>query len=197
MSFIPRAHRTPLTVAVLSLLNERARHPYEMQATIRERGVGRVVKLRGGSLYDAIARLERLELVRPRETTRAGARPARTVYEITAAGRAEVESLLRELLSEPAREYPRFPAALAHVLNLPADEVASLLRRRSARLATELQEIEGELTGSRGRGLPGVVVIEVEYEQAMRRAEITWLQETVGRIEDGSLEWLGRGGTGG
>ncbi len=188
MSFIPRAHRTPLTLAVLTLLNERARHPYEMQATIRARGVDRVVRMRGGSLYDAIGRLERMGLVRPMATTRAGARPERTVYEITERGRAEVEPLPREPLAEPADEYPWFTAALAHVLNLPAAEVASLLRRRAERLAADSEATARELAG----GLPRVVVIGAEYTQAMRRAELAWLEATAGQIEDGSLPWLVR-----
>ncbi|MGX1763434.1 PadR family transcriptional regulator, partial [Streptomyces lydicus] len=113
-----RARRTPLALAVLSLLNERPMHPYEMQALIRDRHVGRVVRMRGGSVYDAVARLAAHDLIAPTGSSRAGARPERTTFTITAAGRAELDSLLDEYLAEPVNEYPRFAAGLAHILNL-------------------------------------------------------------------------------
>jgi hypothetical protein len=32
-------------------------------------------------------------------------------------------------------------------------------------------------------------VIEEEYGQAMRRAELVWLRHTVAELKDGTLEW--------
>src|SRR2546426_131165 len=54
---------TPLALAVLELLQERAVHPYEMQQTIRERYIDYVIKVRAGSLYHTVERLHRLKLI--------------------------------------------------------------------------------------------------------------------------------------
>lgn len=190
MSSKIRADRSPPTLAVLSLLAERPRHPYEMQALIRERHVGRVVRMRGGSLYDAVRRLQRVGLIAPLETERAGARPERTIYALTDSGRTELDSLLVEMLSEPLNEYPRFVAALAHVLGVGSKERAEeLLRRRAARLRTEMDEIDA-LRADLPADMPRIVMIETDYAQAMRRAELDWLAGTVEALSSGRLGWI-------
>src|SRR4028118_436182 len=98
----------PLALAVMALLFERPMHPYEMVSTMRERGKHESVRLRYSSLYSVVGALEREGLISSRETVRAGRRPERTVYGITEEGREEFLSWLRELLSEPVKEYTQF-----------------------------------------------------------------------------------------
>lgn len=171
------------------LLGERPRHPYEMQALVRERHVGAVVKLRGGSLYDAIRRLEKEGLVEAIDTERAGARPERTVYAITEAGVALADSLVREYIRTPVEEYPVFVAALAHILNLGAEEAADLLRERMDEVQATYDEIAGQLAALPD-DTPRVVVLEAEYAQALREAELTWLRGVIRDIDEGGLPWL-------
>src|SRR3989442_15470756 len=116
--------KTGLALAVLTLLNERPMHPYEMKLLMEERGHEQVIKLKGGSLYDTVDRLEKLGFIESQETSREGRRPERTVYALTDVGRHEVKEWLRELVAVPVNEYPRFTAALAFLLNLrDKDEV--------------------------------------------------------------------------
>lgn len=185
-----RALRSPLTLAVLSLLAEQPRHPYEMQALIRERRITDVVKLRGGSLYDAIKRLEAAGLVRPTATDRAGARPERTVYAITDDGTDELTSLLEEFLGVPVNEYPRFAAALAHVVVLPAKDAVARLRGRVDQLAIEVSAVDAGLRAARKSGVGRAVLLEAEYAQAMRRAEASWVRRTADDIESGAVPWI-------
>ncbi|MFC3960923.1 PadR family transcriptional regulator [Nocardia jiangsuensis] len=185
----PRAARTPLTLAVLSLLAECPRHPYEMQALIRQRHVGDVVRLRGGSLYDAIARLDGIGLIEAVGSDRNGARPERTVYAITAAGRVQLTEQLREYLAEQAEEFPVFPAGLAHALHLPAPEVVALLRRRAAALTARIADVDADLGVATAAAVPRAVLLEAEYAQAVRRAELAWLDGIVTELESGALAW--------
>ena len=83
----------PLALAVLSCLNERPMHPYEISTTLRSRGKEQSIKLNYGSLYSVVESLHKHGLITPRETTREGRRPERTVYEITAAGVDRVRGL--------------------------------------------------------------------------------------------------------
>ncbi|HZR99577.1 MAG TPA: PadR family transcriptional regulator, partial [Chloroflexota bacterium] len=69
----------PLALAVLALLLERSMHPYELAATLRQRGKSASIKLNYGSLYTAVAALQRAGFIEPRGTVRAGRRPERTV----------------------------------------------------------------------------------------------------------------------
>src|SRR5712692_9537844 len=88
----------PLGLAVLSLLFERPMHPYEMAATLRQRAKEASIKLNYGSLYTVIGALERTGFISAREKARAGARPERTVYELTETGAVELHEWMRELL---------------------------------------------------------------------------------------------------
>jgi DNA-binding PadR family transcriptional regulator len=185
-----RALRTPVTMAVLGLLRERPRHPYEMQALLRERHVGAVVKLRGGSLYDAIARLVRGGHVEPVGTDRQGARPERTVYALTAQGRALLDTLVREYVGSVAEEFPVFAAGLAHLPHLDPAEAATLLAARAEELAHWWDATSAAVAAAREAGLPRIVLLETEYALRTRRVEIDWLRGLVGDIETGDLPWI-------
>src|ERR1700758_3861337 len=110
--------RTPLALAVMNLLMEHPMHPYEMKAKMKERRHDQVIKLRGGSIYDTVERLEQGGFIQAQETSREGRRPEKTVYAITENGREEILAWLRELLAEPVNEYPQFGAALAFFAGL-------------------------------------------------------------------------------
>jgi DNA-binding PadR family transcriptional regulator len=178
-----RAGSNPLGLAVMALLHERPMHPYEIAATLRERAKEESIKLNYGSLYTVVAALERAGLIAARQTTRQGARPERTVYEITKQGGLELVSWMRQLLSTPAKEYPRFEAALSLMLVLPPGEVALLLRERLRRLRDDAKRVRAELDAVSAQGLERVHLIEAEYALAMRAAERAWVARLLGLIE--------------
>src|SRR5215471_15269133 len=119
-----------LALALLTLLTERPMYPYEMASMLRVRGKDNAIKINWGSLYTVVQNLEKNGFIEAVEVAREGRQPERTTYQITDAGRAELKDWLRELLSEPEREYTRFEAALGEGSILPPDEVISLLRQR-------------------------------------------------------------------
>src|SRR6266545_613679 len=130
-----------LALAVLSYLTQRPMHPYELGRTLREHDDARSIKYNHGSLYMVVGQLAKAGLITEVETTRDGARPERTVYALTDAGRRELGDWLRELVEEPQHEYPQFVAALSLIAALPPGEVVELLGSRLARLATQRTEI--------------------------------------------------------
>jgi DNA-binding PadR family transcriptional regulator len=111
----------PLALAVLSCLNERPMHPYEINTTLRHRGKEQSIKLNYGSLYSVVESLQKHGLITSQATTREGRRPERTVYAITAAGIEEFEDWLAELLSTPVREFTSLEAGLSLMAGLPPD----------------------------------------------------------------------------
>ena len=118
---------TPLAVSVLSLLGQRPMHPYEIYSVMLERHDDSLVKVRPGSLYHAVERLERDGLVKSLGTDRPTGRPERTVYEVTSEGTEAMLDWVRSALGQWQLEYPQFPAALALANNLSADTVVELL----------------------------------------------------------------------
>src|SRR5262249_42839252 len=142
MRYKPHRTLTPLALVVLGLLRERPMHPYEMQQTIRDEHTDEVIKLRAGSLYHTVERLQTLELITAVETARAGRRPERTVYAITEEGRDEFSANLRQIISRPDREYPIFGAAMELLDSIEPAEAAELLERRLVALQAELAAAE-------------------------------------------------------
>jgi DNA-binding PadR family transcriptional regulator len=181
--------RSPLALAIMSLLYERPMHPYEMQTNMRERGHHNVIKVKGGSLYDTVERLERLGFIATLETSREGRRPERTVYTITESGRDELNFWLREMISEPAREYPEFAAALAFILVLDPDEAMQALHQRIFLLESRIAADEAMVKSSLKANLPRMVLIEGEYGIALQKAELSWTRKLIGELEKGSLRW--------
>src|ERR1700749_4101478 len=84
-----------LGLAVLAYLVEGPKHPYEVGRLLREHGDERSIKFNHGSLYTVFGQLTRAGFIAEQGTTREGARPERTVYALTDAGRAELRDWLR------------------------------------------------------------------------------------------------------
>lgn len=183
---------TPLSLVVLELLTERAMHPYEIQQLIRDRHTDQVVKLRAGSLYHTVERLQRGGLIEAVETGRAGRRPERTVYRITEAGRDQFHADLRELVRTPETEYPLFGVAMAMLGKVSREDAIELLGRRAVALEAKVAAGEQVLSALTKRGLPRLYTVETEYLLAMCRAELTWVRQLVEEIISGALPWAGK-----
>ena len=181
--------RTPLALAVMNLLVEHPMHPYEMKSKMKERGHDQVIRLKGGSIYDTVERLETGGFIQAQETSREGRRPERTVYAITETGREEIMAWLRELLAQPVNEYPQFGAALAFFAALDQDEVVRLLKVRTALLEGQAAGEEKQLKTFIEMGLPRLFLVEGEYGVAMKRAEVDWVRKLIVEIEGGRL-WI-------
>jgi DNA-binding PadR family transcriptional regulator len=184
----PAAYRNLWALTVLCLLHERPMHPYEMHRLIRERKKDEFLDLKRGSLYHAIGRLQRAGLIASVETTREGRRPERTVYRLTEDGRHEVTAWLRELLANPARDSSQFFAALSFIAHLTPADALEQLEVRAGLLAAEvagLKDVLRTMTPRIGR----LVLIEVEYARAVRRAELAWVRSLAEDLRDGRLTW--------
>ena len=183
----PRKLANPLALAVLVLLFEKPMHPYEMAATLRQRGKEQSIKLRYGSLYTVIRQLERESFIESAGTERAGGRPERTTYRLTDAGEAEMNSWLRSLVSEPVKEYPQFEAALTLLPALPPSDAQALLTERLGHLDGKERQIQSELEEAATMKLPALFLIESEYALALLRAERTYVQSLIHGIETAQL----------
>jgi DNA-binding PadR family transcriptional regulator len=200
-----KARFNPLALAVLALAFERPMHPYEMAATLKHRRKHDSIKLRYGTLYTVIDLLVSRALIRPKETSRGGKRPERTVYALTSAGRDLLREWMSDLLAQPAKEFPQFETALCLLPVLPPDEAVSLLRDRTVRLTGNIAKIQAELgrilemtlgdmaepnqgltAPLLGQKFPPIFVVETEHRLALLKAELDFVNDLVRRItEDG------------
>jgi DNA-binding PadR family transcriptional regulator len=183
----PRKISNPLALAVLVLLFEKAMHPYEMAATLKQRGKEQSIKLRYGSLYTVIGQLERERFIEATGTERDGGRPERTIYRITDAGETEMSSWLRALLAEPVKEYPQFDVALSLLPALPPKDAQLLLAERLGRLEEQERQMQADLKVAAEANMPALFLVESEYALALVRAERAYVKGLVRGIETGEL----------
>jgi DNA-binding PadR family transcriptional regulator len=178
-----------LALSLLSLLAQRPMYPYEMAQTMRARGKDQNFKVNWGSLYTVVQNLEKYGLIEAAATEREGRQPERTTYQITVAGRAELRDWLSELLSVPEDERGGFVTALSEAGILPPDEVIGLLTRRLAILDKDNASQQADLRLWAER-LPRVLLIETEYQLAMRIAQADWLRGLVGELAAGTISGM-------
>ncbi|MEU5880377.1 PadR family transcriptional regulator [Spirillospora sp. NPDC047279] len=180
---------TPLALIVLRLLCDQPMHPYEIQQQIRLRAYDQAVKLTHGSLYNTVERLAANGLIEPRETSREGRRPERTVYTVTEAGRDTAFNRLADILARYTPEFPLFGSGLAVItLTSPADALTHL---RSRAVALEAQ-VAGERTAYdalRKRGLERARLLDGELKIAQLRTELEYVQTLVADIAAGRVDW--------
>jgi DNA-binding PadR family transcriptional regulator len=175
-----------LALSLLSLLAQQPMYPYEMAQTLRIRGKEQNFKINWGSLYTVVQNLEKYGFIEVTATDREGRQPERTTYQITQSGLAELRDWLSELLSVPEDERGGFVAALSEAGVLPPDEVIGLLTTRLATLDKDnaTQQADLRLWAER---LPRVLLIEAEYQLAMRVAQAEWLRGLLGELVAGTL----------
>jgi DNA-binding PadR family transcriptional regulator len=174
---------------VLSCLHEQPRHPYEIAATLRQRGADQAIKLNYGSLYTVMEQLRRHGLIAEKETLREGNRPERTIYRLTADGRDELTDWLSELIAVPVKEYTRFEAGLALLASLAPEEAMRLLAARAEALAAQLAGGRARFAEVKARQkLPRLFLIEWEYKMTLAEAELAWVRQLAADIASGALE---------
>lgn len=178
-----------LALAVLSYLSRGPMHPYELSRTLRDNGDDRSIKFNHGSLYMVVQQLARAGFVTAQETSRQGQRPERTVYGLTESGRQELHDWMRELVEEPAHEYPHFVAALSLIAALPPEEVLELLARRLERLTAQRAEVRAGVDDTLASGVHPLFLVEEDYRLALLDAEVGFVEDFVERIRDPETGW--------
>ncbi len=177
-----------MALAVLATVVQRPMHRYEMASVMRARGKDRDMDIKWGSLYTVVQNLERNGYLEPIGVTRQGARPERTVYQITDAGRDELVAWTRELIAEPEAEHTRFVAGLSVLAVLTPQDVIDLLRRRLARLTQSVDSLTAQL--AEASDVPRLFLIEDEYRIAMTLAEANWTRSLLDELSAGTFPHL-------
>ncbi|MFD7074195.1 PadR family transcriptional regulator [Nocardioides sp. NPDC059952] len=177
-------------LAVLGTVVQRPMHRYEIASLMRARGKGDDVDIKWSSLYTVVASLEKHGLLEVAGTDRQGARPERTIYRITEAGRAELVEWTRELLTTPVSEQSGFVAGLSMMVALSPDQVADALRDRLTALEQMVRELRAAYEEAE---VPRLFLVETEYAIAMREAEAAWVRTLQADLASGTYplveEW--------
>jgi DNA-binding PadR family transcriptional regulator len=138
-----------------------------MANVLRSRGKDQDMPIKWGSLYTVVGNLEKHGLIEAAGRERSGARPERTVYQITDAGREELTDWVGELLGTPERERPRFEPRVF----LVEDEYDLAIR------TAELHWLDGLLAELTAGTLPGLDLWQSWHDTGEVPAELTELAQ--------------------
>ena len=178
-----------LALYLLSLLAQQPMYPYEMAQTLRDRGKDKNFPINWGSLYTVVANLAKYGFIEEAGTVREGRQPERTTYQITERGLAELRDWMKELLSVPEDERSGFVAALSEAAILAPDEVIGLLTARLTTLEKTNAAQQDDLKVWVER-LPRILLIEAEYQLAMRVAQSQWLRGLLTELVEGTISGI-------
>lgn len=170
-----------LDLQILGFLDDGPLHGYEIRRRILELS-GPGTRLSDGTLYPALARLERQGLLT--RSAAAGTRGrTRQVLTLTEAGRERLHALLREADGPDVASMPRFMTVLAFLSHLPdPGQREAVLRRRLAAMETAPAFFVDD-------GVPRRLAQEDDpYRRGMiltahaaRTAELAWLRDQLGQ----------------
>jgi len=160
---------------LLGLLRRWGTHGYQLMDFL-DTHLAFLADLKKPTAYALLERLRRAGHVSV-STERAGNRPERRVYQLTPAGAAHFQHLLRANLQAFAP--PRFPDAtgLYFLDALPADEAKTLLQERLAAIDRCLAEFRPKVAEHQGLAVHPVLDHYVVHLEADR----TWLAGFLGR----------------
>jgi DNA-binding PadR family transcriptional regulator len=177
-----RVKRSDLTTAdlvVLSLLEERPRHGYDVNAELQRRQVGDWAGVSRPQVYYSLDKLARLRLLRTVASDEPPVGPNRHVYETTADGRRALADALERDDWTSARERPPFLTWMALSWRARPGVFRAQLRKRREFLTSELARDRATLRG---------VLAEVGH----RHHEAVWMLTLMIERLRGELHWLAR-----
>ena len=122
------------------------------------------------------------------ESEKEGSRPARRVYEVTAAGRQEFNRLLMELWTDDKREFFPLDIGLFFLSELPEVKRLPLItgridgiRRTLAHLEKHQQDVD------RNPHVPAEAGAIFSHTRHHLKAELAWLEEVKADVESGRI----------
>jgi DNA-binding PadR family transcriptional regulator len=174
-----------MALAVLATVQQRPMHRYEMASIMRARGKDEDMNVKWGSLYTVVQNMEKHGFLETIGSTRQGARPERTIYRITEAGKQELVEWTRELISTPHLEHPKFAAGLSVLAVLPPQEVIALFQTRLGRLEESISTQRAAIA-EQTNDLPRLFLIEDEYSLAILEAETAWVHSMLDELTSGT-----------
>ena len=175
---------------ILGVLHRGNFHPYEIKRRLSGAMVECFTDVDVGTLYYAVRQLARKELIQAVSHRRAPQGGARTVYRITAAGRARLRSLLHACFAAEGSVADTLYGAMLFLHFGDQRLLAEQLQEKIVRQKLAIDKLERIATQFRpSLGTGGTYLIK--HLQAQRQLDLRWLrslraQVVAGRVRDNS-----------
>lgn len=156
---------------LLGFLRRENMHGYKLNEFI-EKNMAACTDLKKPTAYFLLDKMAKKGWITMRET-RAGNRPPRRVYRVTAKGEAQYQKMLRDNLAGfIAAKFPG-DIGLGFADDLEVDDVVSLLTERRAAMMRELAAVQVVPPHT------GALQLIVDHQVAHLEAEVQWLDRVI------------------
>jgi DNA-binding PadR family transcriptional regulator len=173
-----------IELAVLGLLHEGPMHGYELRKRLNLMlGWGRVLSY--GSLYPALKKMLRKQLIEEAATTVVTRRP-RIVYQLTESGNAEFQRLMSEV-GPNAWEDDTFDIRFAFFGRADMETRLRVLEGRRSRLQERLERVQKELAMTQQEVDRYAAELQRHGVESVER-EVRWLSELINAERTGGDE---------
>lgn len=173
-------------LVILSLLQIKPMHGYEMRQVIKEQRMEQWADIRSGSIYFALNQMEKEGLVKAGPEERTGDR-LRRAYSITSSGSAALKDLLREALADPPHSLKSsFSFALVPAFNFPPQERIGIFKENIERLK-ELRKFWEVGQEIKAQWHPALKLL-FRHDLELINSDIRLLEELINVTDEPSLE---------
>jgi DNA-binding PadR family transcriptional regulator len=127
-----------IRVLILFWLNIKPTHGYEIQKYLQVSGTEQWAKIQSGSIYYALAKMEKEEYIKVLKEERTGSR-VRKIYEITESGKEELIKEIKEELATPISNIGSLKFLIYSVLcELPKEDITLIVEKHIEGLKEQL-----------------------------------------------------------
>ena len=164
-------------------------HGYDIRRELEMWNAEQWAQVAYGSIYYALKKMADEELVEVVSKDNSGGRPAKTQYKITERGEIEFQRLLREYWWNRKPVIDPFQVALTFMNFMPREELLAALHVRIDKLKADLKALEYLTTGPKTQNCytPRHIVENLGLVQEYYKAELSWIEQTISKIERGEL----------
>jgi DNA-binding PadR family transcriptional regulator len=181
---------TNAELAILSLLAEKPRHGYAIEKVIEKRGMRDWADISFSSIYYLLKKLDGRGWITGQAEPNAGQGPARTVYRLTAAGKAAWHQAALKRLSTPRRGEKPFQLGLANLPGIPPREALQALRQYRQRLTSQRDDVQSRWSQEQSNGsLPYHVHALFDLSLNRLDAQLDWVAGFIRKLEVQMGDW--------
>ncbi|GHC73371.1 PadR family transcriptional regulator [Streptomyces flavofungini] len=186
-----------IRLLVLGAVRQHGRaHGYQVRNDLEYWGAHEWSNAKPGSIYHALKQMAKQGLLYEHETAPSAAGgPPRTEYEMTERGTEEYLALLRGALTAVAHDQKSdvLSAAVGLMVDLPREEVVSLLKERVQALEDWRHSVTEYYTPEDGPGQLGHIGEIMNLWVCSADAGAEWTKGLIERIENGAYSFAGEG----
>jgi DNA-binding PadR family transcriptional regulator len=174
---------TNMELAIMGLLAEGAKHGYQIEQLIEQRGLREWTEIGFSSIYYTLKKMETQKWLES-EKQDSGERPARKVYRLSQAGLQVYHDGVKAYLTKPRPRSGDFDLGLGNMVVLTPAERREALQQYRDDLYLHLQNVRHKFSRELDENIPHHVKALFEHSLVKLEAEFGWVEKFIREMDD-------------